>query len=63
MNRYHLDDNEQGKQTIYKNDEPMTEVQIVCELSDLYHKQQKLQQRLRNLRDKTIRFAEKEMKE
>lgn len=58
---YCLDDNEEGKPTIYRGHKPMSLVKIVCELSDLYYENERLKQRLSNLRGKLIRFAEKEV--
>ena len=60
-NPYHLEENEDGEQTIYRLDKPMSLVKILCELSDAYYENQRLNQRISNLRDKLIRFAEKEV--
>lgn len=60
-NPYHLDDDENGEQVIFREMKPMSKVQTVCELSDLYYKNQKLKQRLNDLRGKLIRFAEEEL--
>jgi hypothetical protein len=58
---YRLDDNEEGEQTIYRWSKPMSLAETVCELSDIYEENQRLKQRFNNLRDKLIRFAEKEV--
>lgn len=60
-NPYHLDDDENGEQVIFRGMKPMSKTQTVGELSDLYYENQKLKQRLKNLRDELIRFAEKEL--
>ena len=58
---YHLNDNEEGEQTIYMRQKPMSNVKIVSELSDLYYENERLKQRLSNLREKLVRFVEKEV--
>lgn len=48
---------------IYRDGDPLSMVEIISDLNDLQHENDRLKQRLANLRDKTIRFAEKEMRD
>lgn len=48
---------------IYRDGDPLSMVEIISDLNDLQHENDRLKQRLANLRDKTIRFAQKEMRD
>ncbi len=65
--KYFMDENngrvEDNWRTIYRDGDPLSLVEVLCDLTDLQYENDKLKQRIRNLRDLTIRFANKEMRE
>lgn len=46
---------------IFCDGEKMSMVDVCSKLSDLQHENERLKQRISNIRDKMIRFAEKEL--